>query len=84
MTGTNIERMASGRAPIGVDGKSVNLHHMTQNQSGPIAEVTQSFHQENSAVIHINPNTIPSGINRPVFDKWKEQYWRQRAASYGE
>ncbi len=84
VTGTNIERMASGRAPIGVDGKSVNLHHMTQNQSGPIAEVTQSFHQENSAVIHINPNTIPSGINRPVFDKWKEQYWRQRAASYGE
>ncbi|EEZ8309101.1 hypothetical protein C7K77_004904 [Escherichia coli] len=84
VTGTNIERMASGRAPIGVDGKSVNLHHVTQNQSGPIAEVTQSFHQENSAVIHINPNTIPSGINRPVFDKWKEQYWRQRAASYGE
>ncbi|WP_224083372.1 contact-dependent inhibition toxin CdiA [Escherichia coli] len=84
VTGTNIERMASGRAPIGVDGKSVNLHHMTQNQNGPIAEVTQSFHQENSAVIHINPNTIPSGINRPVFDKWKEQYWRQRAASYGE
>ncbi|HBM8535741.1 TPA: hypothetical protein L0W28_004611 [Escherichia coli] len=34
--------------------------------------------------MHINPNTIPSGINRPVFDKWKEQYWRQRAASYGE
>ncbi|EIG0405713.1 contact-dependent inhibition effector tRNA nuclease, partial [Escherichia coli] len=32
VTGTNIERMASGRAPIGVDGKSVNLHHMTQNQ----------------------------------------------------
>ncbi|MCK1970555.1 VENN motif pre-toxin domain-containing protein [Franconibacter sp. IITDAS19] len=84
VTGTNIERMASGRAPIGADGKSVNLHHMTQSQNGPIAEVTQSFHQKNSAVIHINPNTIPSGINRPVFDKWKSQYWQQRAAEYGK
>jgi len=46
VTGTDIERMASGRAPIGTDGKSVNLHHMTQSQSGPIAEVTQSFHKE--------------------------------------
>lgn len=45
VTGTNIERMASGRAPIGVDGKSVNLHHMTQSQNEPIAKVTQSFHQ---------------------------------------
>lgn len=84
ITGTNVERMASGRAPIGVDGKSVNLHHMTQSQDGPIAEVTQSFHQGNSAVIHINPNTTQSGINRPVFDKWKEQYWQQRAANYGK
>jgi len=57
---------------------------MTQSQNGPIAEVTQSFHQENSAVIHINPNTTPSGINRPVFDKWKSQYWQQRAAGYGK
>jgi len=84
VTGTNVERMASGRAPIGTDGKSVNLHHMTQSQNGPIAEVTQSFHQENSSVIHINPNTTPSGINRPVFDKWKSQYWQQRAAGYGK
>jgi len=84
VTGTNIDRMASGRAPIGTDGKSVNLHHMTQSQNGPIAEVTQSFHQENSSVIHINPNTTPSGINRPVFDKWKSQYWQQRAAGYGK
>ncbi|WP_372239766.1 DUF637 domain-containing protein [Pseudomonas sp. SCB32] len=83
VSGTNIERMASGRAPIGVDGKSVNLHHTTQTQDGPIAEMTQTFHQQNSSVIHINPNTIPSGIDRIAFDKWKAQYWEQRAAGYG-
>jgi filamentous hemagglutinin len=27
ITGSDVERMASGRAPIGVDGKSVNMHH---------------------------------------------------------
>ena len=55
VTGTNVERMASGRAPIGYDGKSVNLHHLTQTQSGSIAEVSQIFHQNNSSIIHINP-----------------------------
>ncbi|MCA2406938.1 hemagglutinin repeat-containing protein [Rhizobium leguminosarum] len=83
ITGTNLERMASGRAPIGTDGKSVNLHHITQTQSGPIAEVAQSFHQGNSSVIHINPNTIPSGIDRAAFDVWKAEYWENRATTYG-
>ena len=82
ITGSNAERMTSGRAPIGVDGKSVNLHHMTQIQSGPIAEMIQSFHQTNSATIHINANTIPSGIDRAAFDKWKVQYWQQRSADF--
>ena len=47
ITGTNLERMASGRAPVGVDGKSVNLHHMTQSNNSGIAEMTQTFHKEN-------------------------------------
>lgn len=76
--GTNIQRMASGRAPIGVDGKSVNLHHMTQGNNSGIAEMTASFHQKNSAVMHINPSAVPSGINRSQFKTWKENYWKQR------
>ncbi|PXY92858.1 hypothetical protein DKK78_00575 [Gilliamella apis] len=80
--GTNLERMASGRAPIGHDGNPINLHHMTQNKNGAIAEVTQTFHQQNKTVIHVNPNTIPSGINRGEFNKWKTQYWIERAKTY--
>ncbi len=38
--------------------------------------MTQIFHQQ----IHVNPNTIPSGIGRAAFDKWKAQYWQQREA----
>ncbi|MBY5565013.1 HNH/ENDO VII family nuclease [Rhizobium leguminosarum] len=43
----------------------------------------QSFHQSNGSVIHVNPNTIPSGIDRAAFDIWKAEYWENRAATYG-
>lgn len=83
VSGTNLERMATGRAPVGTDGKSVNLHHMLQSNDSPIAEMTHTFHQQNSKVIHINPNTIPSGIDRSAFDAWKNRYWTNRSATYG-
>jgi hypothetical protein len=79
---TNLERMKKGLAPLGPDGKSINLHHMTQRNESSIAEVTQTFHKENSSVIHINPNTIPSGINRTEFNKWKTDYWKNRANDF--
>ncbi|RPD83003.1 hypothetical protein EGK75_13745, partial [Neisseria weixii] len=80
---TNLELMKMGRAPIGPDGKPINLHHMIQTQNGPIAEVTQTFHQKNSAIIHINTgNNIPSGINRVEFNKWRANYWTNRAKDF--
>ncbi|MCF7545800.1 hypothetical protein L4G47_26840, partial [Pseudomonas sp. P2647] len=42
---TNMELMKNGLAPYGPDGKKINLHHILQTQDGPIAEVTQNFHQ---------------------------------------
>jgi hypothetical protein len=79
---TNLERMKKGLAPLGPDGKSINLHHTTQRNTSSIAEVTQTFHKENSAIIHINPNTIPSGINRKEFNKWRTDYWKNRANDF--
>ena len=80
---TNLDLMKNGLAPYGPDGKKVNLHHMLQNQDGPIAEVTQSFHQQNSGAIHMNSGSdIPSGINRSQFEKWKKDYWRSRANNF--
>jgi filamentous hemagglutinin len=81
--GTNLERMATGRAPIGVDGNPVNLHHLTQNQSGALAETTESFHVKNSAIIHINPPSIPSGIDRSAFNSFRVKYWKNRAENFG-
>ncbi|WP_412770131.1 HNH/ENDO VII family nuclease [Ralstonia pseudosolanacearum] len=80
---TNLELMQAGRAPIGPDGKPVNLHHMLQSQDGPIAEVTQTFHQQNYSAIHINAGTdIPSGIDRSQFNAWRVKYWKNRANDF--
>ncbi|MBY6062825.1 HNH/ENDO VII family nuclease [Pseudidiomarina sediminum] len=79
---TNLQRMQKGLAPIGPDGKSMNLHHMTQRQQGSIAEMTQSFHEGNHNTIHINPSSIPSGINRTEFNNWRSYYWKNRASDF--
>ncbi len=74
--------MEEGLAPIGPDGKSINLHHMLQSQDGPIAEVTQTFHSQKSSVININPSTFPSGIDRTTFNSWRKAYWMNRANDF--
>jgi filamentous hemagglutinin len=79
---TNLQLMKVGRAPIGFDGKPINLHHMTQRHDGAIAEATQTFHQQNTKVIHINPSSIPSGINRSEFNKWRATYWENRSKDF--
>ncbi|EJF97351.1 hypothetical protein MEI_01388, partial [Bartonella vinsonii subsp. arupensis Pm136co] len=84
VTGTNIERMKTGRAPIGFDGKSVELHHMLQTPDGPIAEVSRTFHKKHTSIIHINPNTMESAIDRDMFGQWREKYWKERAKGYIE
>ena len=75
--------MKRGRAPIGPDGNPIQLHHLIQTEPGPVAEVTQSFHGTDSSVLHINPsNTIPSGVDRAAFARWKKSYWMSRATDF--
>lgn len=78
---TNLELMQAGRAPLGPDGKPVNLHHLTQKQDGAIAEVTQTLHKDNHGTLH-TPNTVPSGINRTEFNMWRRNYWKNRANDF--
>ncbi|MFG2376011.1 RICIN domain-containing protein [Streptomyces sp. NPDC048504] len=87
---TNLKRMTQGLAPMapgrtasgGID-KPMNLHHMLQTQDGPIAEVTDVMHFDNYGKLHWKSGTkIPSGIDRPEFDRWKTAYWKQRAKDF--
>ena len=79
---SNLQRMQAGIAPLGKDGKSINLHHLIQMDGGNLAEILSSKHSENKVMIHVNPNTIPSGINRKEFAKYTRKYWRRRAKDF--
>ncbi len=68
---TNLQRMSKGEAPIGTDGTEVNLHHLTQDEPGSMAEVLSSFHSKNDRVLHMYSNqwdkswVWPDGVRRP-------------------
>lgn len=80
---SNLQRMEQGLAPLGPDGRAINLHHTIQTNDSPIAEVTATFHKNYSKTIHINPgNTVPSEIDRAAFDKWRQAYWMERAKDF--
>lgn len=85
-TRTNLKRMQQGLAPMGPDDNPLNLHHMLQTQDGPMAEVTQTMHiGENYHQLHWKSGSkIPSGIDRPEFDKWKKLYWKNRAKGFSQ
>ena len=52
--------MLKERAPVGIDGKPINLHYMLQTKDSPLAELTETFHKKHSKFIHINPKSIKS------------------------
>lgn len=75
---TNLQRMEQGLAPIGTDGKSVNIHHIDQTDTGPVIEITATNHQQNYAELHINTGQSASQIDRDAFNKWRREYWKWR------
>jgi hypothetical protein len=79
---TNIQRMEQGLAPIGYDGKSVNIHHIDQTDAGPVMEITATEHQQRYVELHPNTGQLPSQIDRAAFDKWRREYWRWRSTTF--
>uniref|UniRef100_UPI0035D12DFF HNH/ENDO VII family nuclease n=1 Tax=Bartonella sp. TT110JLCBS TaxID=3243578 RepID=UPI0035D12DFF len=82
--GTNVERTKTGRAPMGFDGKPVELHHLKQTPDGPLAEISHEFHKKYTSVIHANPKTHQSLIERKKFEKQREEYWKEYGNGHGE
>ena len=77
---TNIDRMKQGLAPIGKDGKPIELHHLKQQNNGKIVELLNTEHKKHSKILH--RYTDKSEINRNEFNKWKKQYWKERAKDF--
>ena len=79
---TNIERMKLGLAPIGKDGKPVELHHLEQDANGIIVEVLNSEHKKYYKELHYHKTV--SEIDRNSFNQWKKNYWKERAKEFEE
>ena len=73
----NKAEMLKGNSPFGLDGKRVELHHLKQQNSGKIVEMTQEEHKKFSSILHRYTNS--SEIDRKEFAKWRKKYWQQRA-----
>ena len=76
---SNVQRMDQGLAPIGTDGKSVNIHHIDQTNNGPVMEITATEHQQNYSDLHTNTGQEPSQIDRGEFNNWRREYWQWRS-----
>ncbi len=79
---TNLQLMEGGYAPIGYDGKRINVHHIDQTDTGAVMEITTSSHQSNYSDIHVNTGQDVSDINRNSFNTWRKNYWIDRANDF--
>ena len=87
---TNLDWALGGLAPIGADGKSINLHHSKQQANGPLFELSATSHQQYGHTNALHPYRVtpnPDGtkfnpydpVDRKVFDVDRKQYWKDRA-----
>lgn len=85
---TNLQRMQEGKAPIGNDGKPVQLHHVLQKEAGPMAEVREVTHREYKRTLHGLAGRGSSFRNDPTllrqYNNFRSAYWKWRAKNYLE
>lgn len=83
---TNLQRMMDGDAPIGNDGKPVQLHHILQQESGPMAEVREVTHREYKRTLHGLVGRGNSFRNNPElvkqYNNFRSAYWKWRAQQH--
>ncbi len=79
---TNVQRMEKGLSPIGHDGKSLNLHHIKQENDGLIAEVGMKEHISNSDVLHRYKTKVSDVDHGAGWNKFRSDYWKERAKDF--
>ncbi|MCF8076516.1 MAG: HNH/ENDO VII family nuclease [Desulfotignum sp.] len=77
---TNRQRMCQGFSPIGNDGLAIQLHHHQQRKNGPVIEMTATEHRQATRDLH--RYTRKSEIDRQGFNRWKQDYWRDRCRNF--
>ena len=81
-TPANQERMQQGKAPVGKDGKSVELHHEGQKPNGKLTEMTLEQHRGKGNYRKNHPNRGRSKVDHgPAWNKTRREYWKRKAQS---
>ncbi len=84
----NLQRMLRGYAPIGKDGKPIELHHVIQKEAGSVVEIHETTHKAYKRILHGLRGNGESFRNDKILDKqfknFKKLYWKWRAKEYME
>lgn len=77
---SNRERMQRGRPPLNKNGEEIELHHIGQKQTSPLAELTMEEHRGagNDTILH--DKTKETEIDRNEFCKERRDHWKNRIA----
>lgn len=85
---SNLDRMLAGLAPLGSDGRPIQLHHVIQAESGPVVEIREITHREYHRILHGLRGDGMSFRNDPnlrkQFNNFRSLYWKWRAKQYLE
>ncbi|WEY91725.1 LXG family T7SS effector ribonuclease toxin YobL [Bacillus subtilis] len=83
---TNLQLMKNGNAPYAKDGTQINLHHLIQEEPGPMLEIPNSLHTKYSDVIHKLKSDGESFRNDKVlkaqYESFRKRYWKWRAKQF--
>ncbi|WP_202904779.1 HNH/ENDO VII family nuclease, partial [Marinagarivorans algicola] len=81
---TNLDLMKDGKAPIGPDGKQINLHHLLGVEPGPIAELEATIHSVNHKVLHdmIEESFRRDKTLKNAYTSFRGRYWKGRAKDF--
>lgn len=73
---TNAQRVIDDLAPLDQLGKPYELHHIGQMSDSPLAILTNSQHKSNYSVLHANTGSTASNIDRNLFAKQRQDFWK--------
>ncbi|MBE6844339.1 MAG: hypothetical protein E7508_01310 [Ruminococcus sp.] len=73
---TNAQRVLDGLSPLDSTGKPYEIHHIGQEANSPFAILTHSQHHDNYTTLHSNTGATESKINRTIFEKEKDEFWK--------
>jgi hypothetical protein len=81
---TNLQRAQAGLSPLTPSGDRIILHHVLQEEPGPMAEVPEAVHQRGQEPLHGLRGNGESFRNDPalvrMFNQFREDYWQWRAS----